>query len=262
MPVVYQDNFIPLLDRKPLTPDYIKEHYWINQETTSEIALNLNVPEGWVISEIKRQGLGKKENNIKQKGGRKNHIMSEEEKKKRENQPHSKPVVRICPKTFVVIKRYPSACSVEKDGFSRENVRKAIKTGGLHKNYLWAREGFHEPVIKVVKQRGNLEKKLQISAYKKPDKERLKNYYIKKNLTLEECAKTFKCHKATIAILAGKYNLKKRTKEVSVEELKELYLTRGLKAKEIALMLGYTTSTIATYLSNNNIKKRVGRSTK
>lgn len=252
----YRDSFIPLADRIPVTTDYIKEHYWINQETTFEIAQNLNVPEEWVIKEIKRLNLGKKENNIKHKGGRKNHIMSEEEKKKRENQPHSKPIVRICPKTFTILGTYSSISSVERYGYRRENVRKAIRTGGLHKNFLWAKEGFHEPIIKVVKQRGNLEKKLQISDYKRPDKKQLERFYIKNNFTLEECAKRFKCHKVTIAILVAKYNLKKRTKEIDIEELKELYVTKGLKAKDIAVMLGYTTSTIATYLSRNKIKKK------
>ncbi|MDS1370682.1 hypothetical protein RJ999_06160 [Aliarcobacter butzleri] len=247
--------FIPLEKRKPLTTDFIINRYWTNKRTTLEIAQELNVPESWVQKEIKRLKLGKKENGIMHKG-RKGFVMSKEQREKRQNQPHAKPIVQICPKTFQIVREYSSKGAVERYGFSRENVRRAINNGGLHKNFLWALKGFEQPTIKVVLKRGNLETKLRASKYKRPSKEELNKFYIVKNLTLDECANIFKCHRTTIAHLAIKYQLKKRTEKIDIKELERLYVDEKLKAKEIALKYGYTTKSIATYLSRNGIKKR------
>ncbi|MFY4756380.1 hypothetical protein ACOTVZ_02905 [Aliarcobacter butzleri] len=85
-------TFIPLEKRKPLTTDFIINRYWTNKRTTLEIAQELNVPESWVQKEIKRLKLGKKENGIMHKG-RKGFVMSKEQREKRQNQPHAKPIV-------------------------------------------------------------------------------------------------------------------------------------------------------------------------
>ena len=57
--------------------------------------------------------------------------MSKEQREKRENQPHAKAIVQICPKTFTIIQEYSSQGAVNRYGFSRENVRKALKRCGL-----------------------------------------------------------------------------------------------------------------------------------
>lgn len=248
--------FIPFAKRKPLTKKYIKEHYWQLQKTVPQIAEELNVPAQWVYNEIRRFGLGKIKNNIKKKG-RKGWKAPESYKVCRQNQPHRKAVVQICPKSFNTVKEYRSVCSVEESGFNRENVRRAIKNAGLHKGFLWAHEGMETPVINAAKKRGNLEIKINMSKLQKPAKDELKRLYINQNLTLHEVAKIMNCHPGTIAHYAAQYGLKKRTGKISIEELKRLYLVDGLSAKEIAKKYGYFESSISTYLSKNGIKKRV-----
>lgn len=255
-PIENEAPYIPFEDRVPLTQDFIMTNYWARQKTSLEIAQELNVPEGWILSEIKRLGLQKNKNGIIRKGGMKGKTLTKEEREKRQNQPHAKPIVRICPKTFEILEEYNSQGAVERYGYSRENVRKAIKSGGLSKGYLWAFKGLEQPTINVAKRKGNLKAKLQAYQYKKPSKSQLKSLYIDKDLTAEECAKHFKCHKTTIAILASKYGLIKRTEKISISTLKDLYINKKLQAKEIAAMYGHKTSTISTYLSKNGIKRR------
>lgn len=251
-----KNKLLPPEKRIPLTRNFIKENYWEKQKTTQEIADELSVPESWVLNEIKRLKLGKKRNKIAHKSGRKGITMSKEERQKRENQPHSKAIVQICPKSFSIINEFASIGAVERFNFNRENVRRAIKSGGLHRNYLWAFKGKEQTSIDMATSKGNLETKLQMSEYKRPSKRELKELYIDKNMTAEECAYIFKCHKTTISILAGKYGLTKQKEEFSLEELKRLYLVEKLSAKDIAIRFGYKTSSITTYLCNNNIKRR------
>ena len=173
-------KYIPLGDREPLTFDFIRARYWMAQKTTLEIADELNVPEYWVQKEIRRLGMQKKENGIFLKG-KKGYKMSEEEKVKHQNQPHAKPIVQICPKSFTIIKEYNSQGAVERYGFKRENVRKAIKSGGISKGYLWAFKDLAEVTIRVAKKRGTLDRKLQAYEYEKPSKALLeKNLYYSK----------------------------------------------------------------------------------
>jgi len=247
--------YIPLDQREPLSASFVMKEYWAKQKTTHEIAKELNVPESWIATEIKRLRLGKKERGIRFKSGRKGKVMSQEQRKKRQNQPHAKPIVQICPKTYRVVKEYSSQGAVERYGFSRENVRRAIKICGLSKGYLWAFKDFKEATIKVAQKREALTRqKLQAYEYKRPTKKQLEQLYITQNKTLDECAEIFRCHKTTLAILAGKYGLKKRTKKVSIDELRYLRVEKRLSAKEIAQQLGYTTQTIRTYLSRNKIR--------
>jgi len=248
-------EYVPFEERVPLTASFMIGHYWHQKKTTEEISRELNVPEGWIQKEIRRLGVQKRENGIKLKG-RKGYIMPEAERKKHRVQPHAKPVVQISPKTFRTVKEYSSTGAVERHGFRRENVRKAIKSAGLHNGYLWAHKGLEKPIIESAKKRGNLQTKLQASAYKRPTKTQLKKLYIDNSMTASECAEIFRCNKGTIAVLAMNYGLKKRTKKVSIDELKHLYLEEGLQAKEIAERVGATAKTVSTYLSKNGIRKR------
>lgn len=254
-------SYIPIENREPLTASFIMHHYWAKQKTTLEIAKELNVPEYWVQQEIKRLGLGKKERGIRHKSGHKGKVMSKEQRQKRQNQPHAKAIVQICPKTYMTIKEYSSQGAVERHGFLRENVRRAIKTCGLSKGYLWAFKDLKEATIRVAKKREKLTaRKLQAAAYKKPTKKQFHNLYIIQNKTLVELAELFKCHPTTLAILAGNYGLKKRTGKVSIDELRHLRVVEKLSVKEIANKLGYTEKTVSTYLSKGGVKKRAKES--
>lgn len=248
--------YIPFQDREPLEASYIMQAYWSEQKTTLEMANELNVPEAWVQKEIKRLELGKVARGIRFKSGHKGKVMSKEQRKKRQNQPHAKPIVQICPKTYLTIKEYNSQGAVERDGFSRENVRRAVKTGGLSKGYLWAFKDLKEATIRVAKKNESLiKRKLQAREYKKPTKNQLEKLYIIQKKTLAECADIFNCHPTTLAILAGRYGLRKRTGKVSETQLKHLYINQGQRVKQIAEELGYAASSISTYLSRLGIKR-------
>lgn len=248
-------EYVPHEEREPLTFSFVIQEYWHKRKTHEEIARDLNVPKSWVSKEIRRLGAGKKKNGIQHKG-RKGFVMSKEQRKKRENQPHAKAVVQICPKTFSVIKEYSSQGAVERNGFRRENVRRAIKTAGLHRGYLWAFKGMEKPTIESARNRGNLKGKLQASEYKKPTKKQLKKYYIDSDMSVEECAKVFTCHPGTVARLAMEYGLKKRTEPVTPEVLHKLYVIEGISPKEIGKRFRKKESSIRTYLSRYGIKKR------
>lgn len=244
-------QYIPLEEREPLTKHFFIVHYWQGRKTIETIAEELNVPDSWVWKECKRVGATKKENGIKRLG-RKGYKMPKEQRKKHENQPHAKPVVRICPRTFKILKEYSSQGAVERDGFSRENVRKAIKRAGLHKGYLWAFKGFEKPVVEFAKKRGNLETKLRAREYKRPSKEELKKYYIDMNMSFKECSKVFKCHHTTLAILASRYGIKKYGKRIDEKQLRE-FIEKRMSVEEIAEETGYSVKTIRTYLSRFKI---------
>lgn len=250
-----EPEYIPLEHRKPLRADYIKFNYWYSQKTTSEIAEELNVPQGWVIGEIRRLGLQKKANGIKVKSGHKDTTMSQEQREKRENQPHAKPIVQICPKTFKIIREYNSQGAVNRYGFSRENVRKALKRCGLSGGFLWAFKGAEQATINVAKRRTKIDVRVQVHEYVPPTKEELHNLYIVQGKSATQIAKKYGCHKGTIAQLAMKYELKKRTGKISIKDLKRLYIDEKLQAKEIAYMYGRTPKTIATYLSRSGIRR-------
>lgn len=249
-------SHVPFKEREALTMSFVISEYWHNRKTTAQIAESLNVPESWINSEIRRLGLGKSKNGIKRKG-RKGYVMSKEQRVKHQNQPHAKPVVQICPKTFKTVNEYSSTGAVERYGFSRENVRKAIKRAGISKGFLWARKGFEKPTIEHAKKKGNLGVKLQAAAYKKPTKKQLQKLYIDADMTLDECAKHFKCHRGTMAVLAMDYGLKKRHGKISVSTLKRLYVQKGVSVEQIAKDYGYTVSTVRTYLSKNGLVKKV-----
>ena len=240
-------EFVPFEERKALTRSYVIANYWQKKQTAEEMAKELNVPTYWVFKEIKRLGLQKKENGIKRKG-RTGYFVPPEIRIKHQNQPHAKPVVQINPITFKVIAEFNSVGAVERSGFNRENVRRAIKTAGIHKDFLWSHKGFEKVIIKAAIKRGDLATKLSVSAYKRPSKHKLKQMYIDADMSLEECGKLFKCHKTTIAVLAMEYGLKKRTKHISKDEIEKL-LKKGYTAKEIANKYNYAVSTIRTYIS-------------
>lgn len=210
-------QYIPFDKREPLTQRYILSNYWHQRKTIEQMAEELNVPTQWVYKEIRRLGMGKNINGIKRKG-RKGWVASQEYKDARKNQPQAKAVVQICPKTFTILNEYSSITAVEYGGYSRKGVSKAIKRAGLHKGYLWAEKGWEKPTIENAKKRGNLLKKLQISQYKKPTKKELQKYYIDHNMTAVDIAQMFHCHHVTIALLAGKYGLKKRMKQNKSKE--------------------------------------------
>ena len=250
-----ETEYIPFEQREPLAASFIMHNYWSSQKTTLEIAEELNVPQGWVISEIKRLGLQKRANGIIVKGGLKDTIMSKEQRQKRENQPHAKAIVQICPKTFEVVREYNSQGAVNRYGFRRENVRKAIKRGGLSGGYLWAFKDLEQITINVAKKRGNIEVKLQAAAYIKPSKKELEELYLRQGKTSTEIAKICKCHKNTIAKLCSDYKLYKPKANLSVEKLEHLYLKEKMMAKDIAKMYGLSAQTVSTYLSRNKIRK-------
>lgn len=134
-------------------------------------------------------------------------------------------------------------------------MRKAIKSCGISKGYLWAFKGQEQTVIDKAQGRGTLTRKLQAFYYQRPSKEVLKFHYITLDKTLSNCSRLFRCNKTTIAILAKKYGLKKRTGKVSTETLKQLYIVKGLSVEKIAEQTGYSASSISTYLSKAGIRK-------
>lgn len=251
----FYGDFVPPLERKPLTKEYLKANYWDKKMLPKDIAFKLNVPESWVYAEIRRLKMSKKANGIKIKG-RKGWVADQAYKKARQNQPHRRACVCIDPKTFETIKEYRSFAAVSEDGYSREHVRRAIKQAGLHGGYLWSEKGMEKIIIKIAKERGNLDLKLRMRTYKQPSKSELELYYIKLDMTLDECARHFGCHRFTIAALAGKYSLRKRTGKITKDTLIKLFVDEGLTASQIAEKTGYKASSISTYLSRYGIKKR------
>lgn len=247
-------SYVPLEKRKPLDAEYIKRVYWVEQKTTHLIAESQNVPEYWIIKEIKRLGLGKKQCGVKHRD-RKGYVMSLEEREKHKKQPHAKPVVQIDPNTFEIVREYSSVGAVEKYGFVRSNVRSAIQRVGLHKGYMWAYKSLADGTIRVCKKKDVLGKKLQVYNYKRPSKEELEDYYVIQGKTLKECGRFFGCHPITIATLAGKYGLKRRDKKIDIKKLEYLYAQCNLTARDVALKCGCSATTVATYLSRNGIKK-------
>lgn len=247
-------SYVPLEKRKPLNAEYIMRVYWVEKKTTQMIAESLNVPEDWIIKEIKRLGLGKKQCSIKRKG-RKGSVMSSSEREKRQKQPHAKPVVQIDPNTFEIVREYSSVKETERYGFARSNVRSAIRRVGLHKGYMWAYKSLADGTIRVCKKKDVLGKKLQAYNYKRPSKDELENHYKLQGKTLKECGRFFGCHPFTIATLAGKYGIKKRDKKIDIKKLEYLYVECNLTARDVALKCGCSATTVATYLSRNGIKK-------
>ncbi len=249
--------YIPIEKRIPLTEKFIKKHYWTASLTTEQIADELCVPESWVEQEITRLGMKKKDNGIKRKG-RKGWKPPEGYGEARRNQPHARAVVQICPKTFLVLRSFDSTGAVERDGWGRENVRKSIKSAGLHDGFLWAYKGKEAEVITRAKAKGTLERKLELLEKGKIRKEDLQRLYIEQKLSKEEVAEILGFSPATIVSSASRFGLTKRT-NISDELLKHHYIQEGRSAKEIADMYGYKACSISTYLSKRGItRKRTG----
>ena len=246
--------YIPATKRKPITKKYIKEVYWSNDKSVPQIAEELNVPAEWVYKQIVRLGMGKTKNGIKHRG-RKGWKAPESYKICRQNQPHSKPVYKIDPNTLEVIKEYRSLTSVEEDGFNRENVRRAAKRAGYHKGFYWAEKGSEKTIINLIKKRGDLQSRKNLSSFVPPTKERLKLLYVDNDMTLNEVAKIYKCHPHVIAMYAKRYGLSKKIGKPSEEFLNRLYVDERKQAKEIAAITGHKPKTIARYLSSLGIKK-------
>ena len=185
--------------------------------------------------------------------------MPEHEKVKHRRQPHARAVVQLCPVSFKILRTYNATGAVERDGWSRENVRKAIKSAGLHDGFLWAYQGEEENIIQKAKAKGDLAKKLRIWENGEITKEDLQRLYIDQNLTTHQVAKILGCHHSTVAGKAMRFGLSKKKKPLSKAELKDLYIVRGLQAHEIAAQTGRTTKTITTYLSRMKIHKYKGQ---
>ena len=251
----YKQSMIPHKDRVPLTESFIKKHYWDEKKTVKEIAQELNVPTHWVEKEISRLGLQKSKNGVKRKG-RKGYIPPPNWGKDRENQPHRKEVCCIDPITFKTVKMYRSICAVRHDGFNRENVRKAIKRGGLSFGYLWALKGMEAPTIAFAKKQGNIQRKIQIHHLKTPTKEKMHELYVVQKLHTQDIANILGCSRATVAQYACKMGLKRKVPPMNEKTLREEYLTNNLTAQEIANKYGKTKQTVATYLSRLGIHKR------
>jgi len=232
---------------------YLKLMYWEYKLSFHEIGNMLGITHNVVLGMIRTHNLTKKANNIKVKG-KLGYVMSEEEKEKHRMQPHSKPVLQICPVTFKTVGEFSSTGAVERHGFCREDVRKAVATAGLHKMFLWANKGEKDVLLERVKQRGDLDKKLRIASFKRPTKKELTKLYIEEQRSLKECAKIFKCHEGTMARIAREYGLQKY-KSLSKQRLHQLYVEKRMSAREIAELLGYKKSTIATYISRHGLRR-------
>jgi len=249
-------EYIPPKHRTPLTDEYVKTNYWIKQKTISEIAEELNVPQGWVIGEIKRLGLQKKINGIKVKSGQKGTTMSKEQRTKRKNQPLAKPIVQICPKTFTVVREYTSQNAVNVHGFSRGDVRQALKRCGLSGGFLWAFKGMEEGTIKVARKKQKIDVRVKVHEYIPPNKEELYKGYILEGKSAAQIAKLYGCHKNTIAKLCSKYKLNKPKSNLTIEKLKKHYIDEKMMAQDISKLYNLSEATIRTRLSKNGIKKR------
>ena len=246
--------YIPIEKRLPLTEKFIKRYYWRENMTTYQIANELVVPERHIQAEIKRLGMKKRENGIKPRG-KKGFKMPEEQKVKHRKQPHSRVTVQIDPETFKVLRTFSSTGAVERDGWSRENVRKAIKSAGLHDGFLWAYEGEEEEMVQRVKAKGDLSKKLKIWKNGKVSKESIQELYIDQGLNKEEVAAILGCVPDTVAQCASRFKLSKQTK-ITTETLKRHYIKEGMSPGDIADMYGYSVSSIRTYLSKRGITKK------
>ena len=246
-------GYIAIEDRVPLTRRFIIKHYWTEKMTFESMAKVLVVPEGWVKSEIKRLELEKKKNGIKLRG-KKGFAMSEAQKVKHRNQPHARAVVQMDPRTFEVLMEFNSTAGVERDGWLRENVRKAIRTAGLHDGFIWAYRGEEEDMIERVKANGNWERNLKIWENGHMTREEIQKYYIDQDLSTQEVADILGVTRGAVAVRASKFRLTKR-KNITDARLTQLYVHEGLTVQQIAEQEGYKSSSIATYLSKRNIRR-------
>ena len=247
-------GYLGFNSREPITRKFVIKYYWSGDMTTEQIAQALVVPNIWVQNEIKRLGMVKKENNIKPRG-RRGWTAPPGYSEARRNQPHSRAVVQICPKTFSILRTFDATGAVERDGWSRENVRKAINSVGLHDGFLWSYLGNEHDIIAKAKAKGDLEKKLHIWENGQISIEDIEELYIKQDLTTHEVGKILKCHHNTVAQKAMKHGLSKKKEPLSEEKLRQLYIHKNLQAYQIATITGRTTKTIQTYLSRMKIYK-------
>ncbi len=249
-------GFVPLEERTPLDFSFVSTHYWNRKKTVGEIAKELNVPEGWVWSEIRRLGMQKTKCGIRQRG-RKGYKMPEAEKAKHRKQPHAKRVSRICPYTYEVLQAYRSTGAVEEDGYRRENVRKAIKSVGLHLGFLWAHEGFEPITVKIAKQKEHIiRKELKRQRILDPGPKQFKKWYTDMNLPKEEIAQMMKCPPQYVLTYASRHGIRRPPKmKVTQHLLYDMYVREGMTAAQIAQRTGHTQKTISKYLSHFKIRK-------
>jgi DNA-directed RNA polymerase specialized sigma24 family protein len=145
---------------------------------------------------------------------------------------------------------------VERHGFRRENVRKAIKSVGLHAGYLWCRPGMEEVTLRLAK-RFDIERRLRDCKTKHPDKETLERLYRVENLPAKTIAERYGCTVGTVHQWAWRMGITRPPlPPLTVETLRSLYLDEGLTAAQIAERTGRTKRTIQTYLSRHGIRKK------
>ena len=246
-------GYLAIEDRVPLTRRFVVKYYWTEKMTFETIAKELVVPEGWVKSEITRLEMEKKKNGIKLRG-KKGFPMPEAQKVKHRNQPHARAVVQMDPRTFEVLREFNSTAGVERDGWLRENVRKAIRVAGLHDGFIWAYRGEEAAMIVRVKANGNWERNLKIWENGHVTREEIQRYYIDQNLSTQEVADILGVTRGTVAVRASQFKLTKR-KNITDARLTQLYVHEGLTEQQIAEQEGYKVNTIKTYLSRRNIRR-------
>jgi len=233
------------------TPEWSKSflitQYWQLQKSVPMIAEEFGASVNFVWTKIREHGLQKQKNGIRLRG-RRNYTMPDEEKAKRRNQPHAKRVTAIDAKTLEIKKTYRSITATEEDGFSREHVKRAVRTVGVHRGHLWALEGTEAGVIQVAKKRG-LEKKLEVLTKKRPSKKWLYEHYVVQDMTAYACAKKWGCSTGTITRAVREYELFKRKNKPTLDEnilLREMLA--GNSVAEIARKYGRKKETVQTYI--------------
>jgi len=248
--------YVPLEEREAiLTKEYLVSRYWHRRKSVRVISEELNIPEHYIYEKIKEFDLSKNKYMI-QKAGRQGYVMPLKEREAHHKQPHAKRVSRICPVTFETVKTYRSQAAAEEDGFNRENVKRAVKTAGMHKGYLWALEGLEEATIRVAKRKtGRHSIAAKMTHKKEISKDDIKRLYVTMDLTRKETAKRLGIGLGLLDNRIKQYKLKKRGKPLTKDDLIEYRVGQRLSIEEIAEITGKTTSTIATYLGRYKIRK-------
>jgi len=111
------------LNPKPISKEWIKKKYWIEQLTAEEMAAVRKVKPTYIQDLICKYDLSKKKNGIKAKG-KKNYIMPEKEKVKHRIQPHAKEIVAFkgINKKYIGSFRSINKAAIELN-LSRANIR-------------------------------------------------------------------------------------------------------------------------------------------
>lgn len=252
-----ETGYMPIEHRRPITSEYIKEHYWGRKKTTKEIAYDLFVPEYWVAKQIKKLKMGKKENSVPPKG-RKGWQPPDPDAyaAARARQPHAKQISCIDPFTGRVAKTYRSITYAETDGFSRNNIKRAIQTCGLHRGFLWAEKGMENITYEIALKR-NIAKRIKTLAVQRPDAKTLQQLYTEYKLSTREIARKYGCTPNTVHQWASKMGIRRPSRpRMTKKILTEMYIEQNMTATQIAEKTGYTQKTISTYLCRHGIKKK------